>query len=197
MCRDQQTEVLRPQHPSIHPPSWQKHHPFVWAEEQTWLPPHWYHPLLLNSKEYLSFMGKPLSVREKKKCWAQRSHPIAVESSEIFAAATKDLVWNTSCLVIINVILTREFIIHLLEAYRICHGIITIFTTLLIITYTDRKFSSFFTFKMCFTTKFSTPRSGVLISLEKMKLIQIQIRTEKEKTEQENSPLWHATTLCE
>lgn len=91
-----------------------------------------------------------------------------------------------------NVILTREFIIHLLEAYRICHGIITIFTTLLIITYTDRKFSSFFTFKMCFTTKISTPRSGVLISLEKMKLIQLQIRTEKKKRKQNRK-----TALCD
>lgn len=136
---------------------------------------------------------------EKKKYWAQRSHPIALESSEIFAAATKNLMWNTSCLVIMNVILTREFIIHLLKAYRICHGIVTIFTTLLIITYTDRKFSSFFTFKMCFTTKISTPRSGVLISLEKNEVNPApdQNWKEEEKAEQENSPLWHATTWCE
>jgi len=33
---------------------------------------------------------------------------------------------------------------------------------------------------MCLTSKFSTPRCGVLISLENVRLIQLQIRTQKE-----------------
>ena len=108
-------------HTSIHPPSWQKEHPLVWAEEETWPPPHWSHQLLLNSEEYLSCMGKRLSVRRKN---IESDSPIQWLLNQMRSFPLLQRSWCETVQispVIMNVILTRKFIVHLFVTYRILY----------------------------------------------------------------------------